>query len=693
MMRLLNPFLLLLATSSPAVLGIVDEETGIVYGYYEISIPRDRFQMWSDTSANLMDLAELMGYSGNSWEVLSQNPIEGLSFFEFEDMDRIREEYEEIVENVDDSVTNGTAILEQMGFTEDSYDCWMNHFGWYAWDELEQFNIDKAYMELGWDQEAWESDNPRDWPDTAETKWVDLSDDEKQAAANLCFMDWTWDGYWFDELGYEFEEFLPESEYLSSVEPWLRLVYSEYEISMPRFRFQMWDDLDSDLEENAELMGYDEDSWEMLRSNEIEKLTYFAFEDMKDITDNKDIKDFVKDVDQRVDNGTEVLADMGFDEDSYDCWMNHFGWYSWDELETYDLSEPYEELGWDEDSWTSDNEDDYPDSSLKAWFDLTADEKQAAANLCYFRETWDGYLFKEIIDNSVYLKSVEPWLATPAPAPAPSLGGFCFPETALVTVQGEDKNNVVTSKKMLMRNVQLGDKVLVDQDGTYETVYSFGHYDTKIQSDAFMSLTTSDGKSLTLTPNHMIQTSNKGTIAASRIQLGDSVMIASSNKNEKVTQISKNTRKKGMYAPFTKSGYLVVDDIVVSNYIGVIVNDQNNDDAKILGGLVSHQWVAHAFNAPHRFYCNYNDCMTENYTEEGLSTWIAMPFSLAQRMFVENTRTNTFIKTLGIITFVAICIVFTLLFDNNNGIMAFLLMTLAVVAMMRRRSSGRKIKS
>ena len=43
---------------------------------------------------------------------------------------------------------------------------------------------------------------------------------------------------------------------------------------------------------------------------------------------------------------------------------------------------------------------------------------------------------------------------------------FCFHGTASVTVQAvEDKN----SNKILLRDLKLGDKVLVDSDGSYET--------------------------------------------------------------------------------------------------------------------------------------------------------------------------------------------------------------------------------
>jgi len=454
------------------------------------------------------------------------------------------------------------------------------------------------------------------------------------------------------------------------------VVYSDFNLSMPRFRFQMWEDVEPELKELATLMGYTNASWEILRTNGIETLTFYDFQDMKNI--NKDYKDYVTAVDKSVKNGTAVLETMGFDEDSFDCWMSHWSWYSWSELEFYEINYTFVDLGWNEEKWSSENQSVWPISTFTAWANLTDVEQQAAANLCYLNWTWDGYWFEEFVAESTYINSVEPWLSStpaPTPAPAPTGGGmgFCFPGSARVTVLLEDNKGLTSNKKM--EDLRLGDKIMV-QDGTYETVYSFGHYDKDIRSDVFVTITTSNGKSVTLTPNHMIMTANRGTIAASSVRPADSLITSSTTQEELiVTRITKNVMKKGMYAPFTNSGYLVVDDIVVSNYIAV-----DTTAPVILGGLVSHQWIAHAFNAPHRFYCRIKDCTTETYTEEGLSAWIATPMSVAQWITMESNN-NSIIKTIGSIIFVVVGIVFNIMFEENSQQQA-LIVAAAVLGMM-----------
>ena len=46
---------------------------------------------------------------------------------------------------------NATAVLEYIGFIEDTYDCWMNHFTWNSWVELEQYGINALFVTISWD--------------------------------------------------------------------------------------------------------------------------------------------------------------------------------------------------------------------------------------------------------------------------------------------------------------------------------------------------------------------------------------------------------------------------------------------------------------------------------------------------------------------------------------------------------------
>ena len=83
---------------------------------------------------------------------------------------------------------------------------------------------------------------------------------------------------------------------------------------------------------------------------------------------------------------------LGFTEQSWDCFQNHYDDYTWEELVQEGLQEYYEDLGYDQTTWDNEVynrvEDDY-------WVEMDDDndfheDKTALAALCYFKETWDG---------------------------------------------------------------------------------------------------------------------------------------------------------------------------------------------------------------------------------------------------------------------------------------------------------------
>jgi len=219
----------------------------------------------------------------------------------------------------------------------------------------------------------------------------------------------------------------------------------------------------------------------------------------------------------------------------------------------------------------------------------------------------------------------------------------CFPGSALVQVEKRGP--------IQLADVQLGDKVLVGHD-VFEPVYSFGHYDPT-STGKFVVLKTVNNAELYLSAQHMVITNKKGAIPALLIEIGDE-LIDSQGKSDVVIAISSAVRR-GRFAPFTSSGKLIVDGITVSNYVSL------QDSAFFTVGSVAtpftHQWLAHTFMAPFRFYCSYiSRCTVGRYNKEGLSIWVASPFYAFSWMLRQHD------------VLLAICSVFILVFILLLGI-------------------------
>jgi len=474
-----------------SLLSLISRTKGdVLHNSYEISIPRFRFERWNDLS--FQDLARQVAYNESLWETLRMNSIEKLAFVDLASKEYLEGEWAVAVTS-----DQPNSVLADMGFTEDVWDCWINHYGGYEWSDLVTYEISSFYEALGWTEDAWNSDNESDYPESDSKGWSELSAIEQKAAANLCHIEQTWNVEPF-ATGW-----LDTSEYLASIEPWLTtepvagplpcpdapsggcsvcgegkcvgdvdaiftfpgqptvtcallqeagytgaipadqcpflsvipqlgvcdcatsipgaptlvptsmpthtfmptqsIQYNSDEISLPRFRFQRWME-DIEIQDLALELAYDTFSWETLYQNGIEEISFGDLASKKYI--KKKWKDQVKS-----EEPNKVLASMGFIEDVWDCWINHYGGYEWSDLKTYKIAPFYEALGWTEDAWNSYNETDYPESNSKGWGGLTPDEQRAATDLCYLEQTWNEEPFSSgWLNQSDYLASVEPWI-------------------------------------------------------------------------------------------------------------------------------------------------------------------------------------------------------------------------------------------------------------------------------------------
>ena len=376
---------------------------------------------------------------------------------------------------------------------------------------------------------------------------------------------------------------------------------NEQNIPVPDWRYVYWSKLQRPTQTSyQQIFFYTEATWENPSSNEIEMLSL-------DTLDNKQLP---------------AAVALGYTEDIWDCFINHYNGYDWGELSS-DQQGYFEDLGWDEKAWDDGKESGYPDSEFATWGALTDDEKQAAANICYFQELWDELPFStgDWVNTSPFLYPEE--IEEPPP---------CFPGSSTVNVKGKGMT--------ALHEVKLGDEIMVEKD-IYEPIYSFGHYNREAQQTFVKVVTTKT--TLEISAEHLVFSVHKGIIPASAVEVGDELI----DFDGQATLVSKieSVVRQGVYAPFTPSGKLIVDGITVSSYVAF------QDSAVLkLGGSIetpfSYHWMAHTFNFPHRFYCQYvASCTEEQYTEDGVSTWVTVPFHVAMWIFRQNAVVMAFCMT------------------------------------------------
>ncbi|NP_001310756.1 sonic hedgehog protein-like precursor [Parasteatoda tepidariorum] len=149
--------------------------------------------------------------------------------------------------------------------------------------------------------------------------------------------------------------------------------------------------------------------------------------------------------------------------------------------------------------------------------------------------------------------------------------GGCFDGDSTVRTEAGPKK---------MSDLQVGERVQVartDGQTDYSEVILFLDRN-ETQQRLYNTLETENGRSITLTPTHLIftasphQTTPQATFAK-HVEIGDYIYVASDRKVtlEKVISVT-SSAKKGVFAPLTREGNLVVDGVVASCY--AIIEDQ-----------------------------------------------------------------------------------------------------------------------
>jgi len=202
-------------------------------------------------------------------------------------------------------------------------------------------------------------------------------------------------------------------------------------------------------------------------------------------------------------------------------------------------------------------------------------------------------------------------------------------------------NNQVLVREVGMtplKKLRIGEYVQVENGG-YSQIYSLGHVDPSRKSP-FMQIHSNKLKSpLEITQDHLLFIKSKGKIkstAASLVQIGDELLLPSGYTSV-VTNV-RSVNRKGVYAPLTMKGTIVVSGVVASCYPTL---QPNAETLQFLSGRVktpfSMHLLSHVALSPRRWLCyfQWDSCQNEAYTSEGLATW-AHTLWVVAKLFLEN---------------------------------------------------------
>jgi len=189
----------------------------------------------------------------------------------------------------------------------------------------------------------------------------------------------------------------------------------------------------------------------------------------------------------------------------------------------------------------------------------------------------------------------------------------CFSETTTV--------KVLHHGNVPMKDLRVGDYVLTANTMyPYQRVYAMAHLEPEQWLDYYQihSTTAYDNKPLQVSEGHLLYVRNKaGPVRADSIRVGDDLLASSSFVT--VTGIER-IRAKGLYAPLTTDGNIIVDGIVASSYSDI--SAKSNEFIEV-GGIILPITQAdgiHLALSPLRVVCTFSFCKEHN--ENGMNHYV-----------------------------------------------------------------------
>jgi len=199
-------------------------------------------------------------------------------------------------------------------------------------------------------------------------------------------------------------------------------------------------------------------------------------------------------------------------------------------------------------------------------------------------------------------------------------------------------------ERIPMRDLMPGQSVLASNANGELTFSKVLLFLDRVEGEVreFVEISTEDGKTLSLTPSHLIyvdhqtwqnevspedvEESSFVAVFASDVSVGDRVLVAASTGElipQTVTSKTLKWRQEGAFAPLTETGSVVVDGVAVSCY-----------------AVVDSHRVAHLAFAPMRAYHSLTSWLpqSESSSQNGVHWYARTLYSLAESFMSSRLR-------------------------------------------------------
>ena len=139
----------------------------------------------------------------------------------------------------------------------------------------------------------------------------------------------------------------------------------------------------------------------------------------------------------------------------------------------------------------------------------------------------------------------------------------CFPSESVVRVLTRDNSEISKT----MEELRVGDFVLTDAG--FSEIFAFMDHNNKMKHD-YISISLDSGDDLSISSDHIVWAhDSRVPVLAQSIKLGDTLWVNSNSSTllEEAVVVDLQTRTlRGLHAPLTKVGSILVDGVLASSY-------------------------------------------------------------------------------------------------------------------------------